>query len=343
MIEPDAANQATESCRNCGQTLAPSSVFCRSCGAKVEKSAARPPAPEPPTKPEPRPEPTSSVPTCSSCGAALVPGCAFCRSCGTPVGAVTPRAPASPPPPTPPLPAAAATPLRPPNRGRSWLPFAIAAVILIVGAGVAAAIVLRGSSESLESRRKHCGGLINEEHAICVAEVRREEREALELKKQGAARVHQEERLRRIERKLKQATHRASAPTRSTVPPTQDQFEESGLPVSGRDARGFNFGPGCSDDPANPLPGCSDSPSVPAGDPSGTCPNGITVDSQTTTCGLAENVYFSYIEDGPVTAESPKTREDYVFTCRTAGPGTTEETICLGRAGSSPLYVIWHR
>lgn len=162
------------------------------------------------------------------------------------------------------------------------------------------------------------------------------------LKKQGAARVHQEERLRRIERKLKQATHRASAPTRSTVPATQDQFEESGPPVSGRDARGFNFGPGCSDDPANSLPGCSDSPSVPAGDPSGTCANGITVDSQTTTCGLAENVYFSYIEDGPVTAESPKTGEDYVFTCRTAGPGTTEETICLGQAGSSPLYVIWH-
>lgn len=122
----------------------------------------------------------------------------------------------------------------------------------------------------------------------------------------------------------------------------RDPFAESGPPVSGRDARGFNVGPGCSDDPANPLPGCNDSPSVPAGDSSGTCASGITVDRQTTSCGLAENVYSSYTEDGPVTAVDPTSGEDYAFTCKTAGPGTTEETICLGRAGPSPLYVRWH-
>jgi serine/threonine protein kinase len=135
----------------------------------------------------------------------------------------------------------------------------------------------------------------------------------------------------------------------TVAPPSQDRattqnlFAESGSPATGTDARGFNVGPGCSDDPASPLPGCNDSPSVPVGDPSGTCANGITVDRQTTSCGLAENVYSSYTEDGLVTAQSPERSQDYTFTCKTSGPGTTGETICLGRAGSSPLYLIWHR
>jgi hypothetical protein len=139
-------------------------------------------------------------------------------------------------------------------------------------------------------------------------------------------------------------------PSTSTATPrseagatTQTLSAESGSPATGTDASGFNVGPGCSDNPASSLPGCNDSPSVPVGHPSGTCANGITIDRQTTSCGLAENIYSSYTEDGPVTARSPERGQDYTFTCKTAGPGTTGETICLGRAGTSPLYLRWHR
>lgn len=124
---------------------------------------------------------------------------------------------------------------------------------------------------------------------------------------------------------------------------TQSLFAESGSPTTGTDARGFNVGPGCSDNPASSLPGCNDSPSVPIGHPLGKCPNGITIDRQTTSCGLAENVYSRYTEDGPVTARSPKRARDYTLTCKTAGLGTTGYTICLGIAGSSSLYLRWHR
>jgi hypothetical protein len=124
---------------------------------------------------------------------------------------------------------------------------------------------------------------------------------------------------------------------------TPNLFAESGPPATGSDARGFNDGPACSDDPASPLPGCNDSPSVPAGHPSGTCANSITTDRQTTSCGLAENVRSGYTKDGLLTARSPERSSDYRFTCKTAGPGTTGYTICLGRAGSSQLYLRWHR
>jgi serine/threonine protein kinase len=110
-----------------------------------------------------------------------------------------------------------------------------------------------------------------------------------------------------------------------------------------RDASGYNTAAGCSDNPASPLPGCADSPSVPNGDPQGSCPNGITVDSQTTSCGLAENVYSNYTSDGPVTGLSPERGTNYEFNCQTGGPGTTGYTICLGQAGNSPLYLRWHQ
>jgi hypothetical protein len=138
-------------------------------------------------------------------------------------------------------------------------------------------------------------------------------------------------------------------PSASTTEPraggasTQNLFAESGPPPTGTDAHGFNVGSGCSDDPASPRPGCNDSPSAPIGDPLGPCANGITIDRQTTSCGLAENVYSNYTEDGSVTARSPKRSRDYTFTCKTAGRGTTGYTICLGRAGSSTLYLRWRR
>ena len=113
--------------------------------------------------------------------------------------------------------------------------------------------------------------------------------------------------------------------------------------VTGTDANGYNVGPGCSDDPSSPDPGCSDSPSTPNGDPEGSCPNGITIDSQTTTCGLAENVYSGYTSDGQVTANSPKTGQSYTFTCQTAGAGTTGYTICQAQDGATPLYLRWHK
>jgi hypothetical protein len=142
--------------------------------------------------------------------------------------------------------------------------------------------------------------------------------------------------------------HTVSPPVPVPVVPSrpkasQDLFAEAGSPVTGSDPHGFNIGSRCSDDPASALPGCDDSPSVPIGHPPGDCPNGITIDRQTTSCGLAENVHSSYTEDGSVTARSPKRGRDYTFTCKTAGPGTTHYTICLGRAGLSLLYLRWRR
>jgi hypothetical protein len=114
--------------------------------------------------------------------------------------------------------------------------------------------------------------------------------------------------------------------------------------VTGQDAMGYNIGSGCSDNEGSPLPGCSDSPSTPLGDPVGMCPNGIRIDQQTTTCGLAENVRSSYTSDGSVTAFSLKTQKDYVFTCQTGPvPGTTGYTICESQDGPSTLYVRWHK
>jgi LSD1 subclass zinc finger protein len=124
-----------------------------------------------------------------------------------------------------------------------------------------------------------------------------------------------------------------------TVPPQTSVPSD----VTGQDSSGFNIGPGCSDNEQSPLPGCSDAPSVPAGDPEGVCPNGITVDKQTTTCGLALSVQSNYTTDGPVSGVSSKTGQQYRFSCQTGGPGTTGYTICQGQAGSSPLYLRWHK
>jgi serine/threonine protein kinase len=142
----------------------------------------------------------------------------------------------------------------------------------------------------------------------------------------------------------------ASATTSTTArlptarPPTApSQSVPSAPAVTGSDTSGYNTGLGCSDNPASPLPGCADSPSVPNGDPEQSCPNGLTVDAQTTSCGLAERVYSNYTSDGSVTALSPERGSDDTFTCQTGGPGTTGLTICVGQAGGSPLYVRWHR
>jgi len=124
--------QASGACPRCGEPLAPKAAFCRACGAKYEP------------------------PSCGRCGAALAPNSAFCRTCGTPVpaeGAPTERlepapSPAPPKPPTPPH--APAAPAQPAGTGgpRSRTPFIIGALVLLIGAGIAVAIVASRNSNA---------------------------------------------------------------------------------------------------------------------------------------------------------------------------------------------------
>lgn len=125
---------------------------------------------------------------------------------------------------------------------------------------------------------------------------------------------------------------------RPGVEPAPSSFP--GIAATGRDHAGFNVGSGCSDDPASALPGCSDSPSEPSG--SGrSCAAGLTVDSYTTSCGLAKSLRNAYRGDGVVVAFSPERHRRYGFLCRTSPSGTTRFTICVGRAGGAELYVRW--
>jgi S1-C subfamily serine protease len=112
---------------------------------------------------------------------------------------------------------------------------------------------------------------------------------------------------------------------------------------TGQDPAGYNVGPGCSDDPSSPLPGCGDSPSTPNGDPAGSCPNGITVDSKTTSCSVAENVRSNYSSDGLLTAVNPATGQSLAWRCLTGRAGTTGYTICEAQTGSGILYLRWHQ
>ncbi|HEY4898005.1 MAG TPA: hypothetical protein VII01_18190 [Solirubrobacteraceae bacterium] len=130
---------------------------------------------------------------------------------------------------------------------------------------------------------------------------------------------------------------RVPAPSR---PPAVTPAGFPGAAVTGRDREGFNTGPGCSDNPSSLQPGCSDSPSAPSGSDK-SCGGGLTVDSQSTSCGLAQSVRSNYHGDGALTAYSPERGASYAFTCSTGGPGTTHLTICVGRAGSAELYVRW--
>jgi zinc-ribbon domain len=137
------------------------------------------------------------------------------------------------------------------------------------------------------------------------------------------------------------AIPKPSTPTFSQPPaPTHAPPGFPGAPVTGRDREGFNIGPGCSDNPSSVQPGCSDSPSAPSGSDT-SCGGGLTVDSQSTSCGLAQNVRSGYHGDGAVTAYSPERGANYTFTCGTGGPGTTHMTICIGHAGSAELYARW--
>jgi hypothetical protein len=136
--EPTATMPAKPNCTKCGATLAPSSAFCRACGTPVpaegaptqklstpgsadsEATQKLSPPPTPPssppsgrTPPQPSPPPVSSQP-------------------------------ASPPPTPPVVPA----PLAGSGASRSKTPFLIGALVLLVGAGVAVAIVASRSSNA---------------------------------------------------------------------------------------------------------------------------------------------------------------------------------------------------
>jgi len=176
MTDLDAQPPESEerSCQQCGEQLAPKAAFCRSCGAKYKAPARPEPEVEEQTTEVRDAEPTAAMPaapSCGKCGASLAPGSAFCRACGTPVpadGAPTqkldpapqpppppsrpgpPPPPAVPPPPTPaPPPPAAPAPLAAAGGSRSKIPFIIGGLVLLIGAGVAVAIVAsKGSSAS---------------------------------------------------------------------------------------------------------------------------------------------------------------------------------------------------
>jgi hypothetical protein len=140
----------------------------------------------------------------------------------------------------------------------------------------------------------------------------------------------------------KETTRTASQPR---VPAPSPTFAAApggfpGVTVTGRDGEGFNTGPGCSDNPSSVQPGCRDSPSAPSGSEKN-CGGGLTVDAQSTSCGLAQSVRSNYHGDGALTAYSPERGANYAFTCSTGGPGTTHLTICIGHAGAAELYVRW--
>ncbi len=124
-------------------------------------------------------------------------------------------------------------------------------------------------------------------------------------------------------------------PVAGTAPATL-----TGPSVTGQDQSGYNTGSGCSDDPSSSLPGCNDSPTTPNQDSEGPCPNGITIDSVTTSCSLAERVRSAYSADGQVAATAAGRL--YHFLCQTGGSGTTGYTFCESDTDSGTLYLRWH-
>ena len=99
---------------------------------------------------------------CGWCGAQIPPGASFCTSCGRPVAA------AAPPPPTAPLAPAApsagwSSPEPAAGRGRRWVVVgAVLAVLVVVGAGIAAVTVFGGSDGDLAGGGHLATGITSE-------------------------------------------------------------------------------------------------------------------------------------------------------------------------------------
>jgi Double zinc ribbon len=144
------SDDTARACARCGEPLGAKAAFCRKCGAGYEEPASPPPEVE-----DERTAAMAAAPSCGKCAAALAPGAAFCRSCGNPVLVEGPPnqkldavpMPSSPPPPPPPsfVPGAPAS-LPSGGGSRNWPLFVIGALVLLVGAGVAVAIVASKSS-----------------------------------------------------------------------------------------------------------------------------------------------------------------------------------------------------
>jgi len=185
MTDADAQPPESEerSCRQCGELLAPKAAFCRSCGAKYEAPAPVEPDVDAEKTEVIGAEPTAVMgaePNCGNCGAALAAGSAFCRACGTPVpaeeaptkldAAPTPPPPpparpapppaAPPPPPSPPPPPPLTpAPLAGTGGSRSKTPIVIGVLVLLIGAGVATAIVASKSSNANDATTVEQAGL----------------------------------------------------------------------------------------------------------------------------------------------------------------------------------------
>jgi hypothetical protein len=160
MTDTDAQtpDDGERSCQQCGEPLAPKAAFCRSCGAKYELLAPPEPAVDA-EKAEVEDAPTTvmdAAHSCGKCGETLTSNSAFCRACGSPVVAegrptqklppTPPPAPPPPPPVSPPSPAGLAPAPLASGNSRRRIPFVIGALVLLLGAGVAVAIVAGKSS-----------------------------------------------------------------------------------------------------------------------------------------------------------------------------------------------------
>jgi len=254
--------------------------------------------------------PDYPVSNCGTCGTPLSAGVRFCRSCGAAMVASA-SAPTR----------AGATPAEQQaigqahGRKRARSVLAVLPVLLLAGSGGVWGVLLIDGNGNTQRRHASVG-------TSGTAVVRATRTVVLTTKTVTAT------------------TTGRVAPESSVATPRAEMAFPGAAP-DGRDAHGYNIGPGCSDDPESSLPGCDDAPTVPGGDPPGTCPNRLVVDSLTTTCSLAENVYNNYTADGIVTAFSPERGRDYAFTCRTGGAGTTAYRFCLAKAGPATLYVRW--
>ncbi len=321
---------ATRACPHCGHAVQAGQTYCGECGEAL-------PAVSPPTN-EPQavlagPEIAGRM--CPRCGVAIAPNAPTvqCRSCGTPHhqecfaadgGCAVVGCPGNPRTQVQPQSAPVAMypaylPPPPPSSGTN--PWLITGAVIggVVTIGLIVLVVLLAGGSGSTSTTTHQAAAVPI-HPISSS-AGNSGSGAGSSSGSGSARGL------------------VSSPTTNSTPQAPPPLGAPG--VTGTDGQGYNVGPGCSDNPSSSLPGCADSPSAPNGDPEATCPGGITVDSQTTSCGLAENVKAAYHSDGLVVALSPERRRSYAFTCQTGGAGTTHMTICHGQAGSATLYLRW--
>ena len=321
---------ATPACAHCGNPVQAGQTYCGKCGEALP--AASPPASGPQAA---RAGPEVAGRVCPRCGIAIAPGAPAvpCRACGTPHhqecfaahgGCAVVGCPANPLTPpqvqvAPPVVYAAYPPPAPSTGTSPWLiAGAVVGGLLTVGLIIIVVLLAAGGSSSLSATT----------HQTAATPVKpiSPDPGSTDGASGGSGGGGN-------------AGGLVSPPKTNVTPQAPLPLNAPG--VTGTDAQGYNTGAGCSDNPSSTQPGCADSPSTPNGDPETTCPGGISIDRQTTSCGLAENVKAAYRSDGLIVAVSPERGRSYAFTCQTGGPGTTHMTICHGQTGNSTLYLRW--